>query len=76
MNSASLVSSQVEPFSRQAVNSITGERKSRKGEWLCDYFYFQSAVAGLYLAKLDLPLFRHEREALRESKDSGRRQIQ
>lgn len=50
MNSASLVSSQVESFSRQAVNSITSERKSRKWERLRAYFYFQSAVAGLYLA--------------------------
>lgn len=49
MNSASLASSQVEPFSPQAVNSITSGKKSRKGERLRAYF-FQSAVAGLYLA--------------------------
>lgn len=48
MNSAKLVSSQVEPFSRQAVNMITSEIKSQKAERLCAYF--QSAVAGLYLA--------------------------
>lgn len=50
INSASLASSQVEPFSRQAVNSITSEKKSCKRERLRAYLYFQSAVASLYLA--------------------------
>lgn len=48
MNSASLVSQQVTSFSRQAVNVITSEIKSQTAERLCAYF--QSAIAGLYLA--------------------------